>query len=141
MTLETLSQTSTAFIVASGGSLLCGWYFIRTGRQVARHRTAMLSATAFAGAFLVFYVTRWVLFGSKHFAGTGFWRTIYYTILFPHILLAIAVGPMAARLIYLAAVREDFAAHRRLARITLPVWLFVAVSGWVIYFMLYGGVW
>ena len=141
MTLQTLSQISTAFIVLSGASLLCGWYFIRNGRHVDRHRTAMLSATGFAAAFLVFYITRWVLFGSKHFGGSGTWKAIYLGILFPHILLAIAVGPMAARLIYLAAVREDFVAHRRLARVTFPVWLFVAGSGWVIYWMLYGGWW
>jgi putative membrane protein len=141
MTLEALSQISTGFILASGASLLSGWYFIRAGRQVGRHRTAMLSATALAAAFLVFYVTRWSLFGSKHFGGTGVWKAVYLGILFPHVLLAIAVGPMAARLIYLAAVRQDFAAHRRLARVTLPVWLFVSASGWVIYYMLYSGVW
>ena len=140
MTLQQLTQLSTLCIVASGVSLLIGWYFIRR-RQVARHRAAMLTATACAAAFLVFYVTRWASFGSKHFDGTGMWRTIYLTILVPHVLLAIAVGPMAGRLIYLAAVREDFVAHRRLARVTLPVWLFVAASGWVIYYMLYVATW
>lgn len=137
MSLEGLTQLSTACIVASGASLLLGWYFIRTGRQIERHRAAMLSATAFAALFLVFYVTRWATFGSKSFAGTGLWRPIYFGILVPHVLLAIAVGPLAVRLIYLAAVREDFLSHRRLARITLPIWLFVAASGWTIYYMLY----
>ena len=97
----------------------------------------MLSASGFAGLFLVAYVTRWSLFGSKPFAGTGAWRTFYFANLVPHILLAIALGPMAIRLIYLALRKQDFAAHKRLARITLPVWLYVAASGWLIYFMLY----
>lgn len=141
MTLEGLTQLSTFFIVTSGLSLLVGWYFIRAGRQVDRHRAAMLTATACAGLFLVAYVTRWAMFGSKPFGGTGMWRAIYLSILAPHVVLAIAVGPMAARLIYLASVRQDFVAHRRLARVTLPVWLFVAASGWVIYYMLYVEVW
>lgn len=136
MSLETLTLISTSFIVLSGASLLVGWYLIRN-RQIERHRNAMLLATSFAGLFLVFYVTRWAMFGSKAFAGTGLWRTIYLANLLPHILLAIAVGPLAMRLIYLALKKRDFVAHRRLARITLPIWLYVAASGWLVYYMLY----
>ena len=55
----------------------------------------------------------------------------------PHVILAMAVGPLAVRLIQLALVKRDFAAHRRLARVTLPIWLYVAASGWMIYYMLY----
>jgi len=86
---------------------------------------------------LVFYVTRWAVFGTKLFAGTGVWRVIYFTNLVPHVILAMAVGPLAARLIYLALAKRDYARHRRLARITLPIWLYVAASGWLVYFMLY----
>lgn len=137
MTQERLTLLSTTFIVLSGLSLLVGWYFIRVARSMERHRVAMLSATAFAALFLVAYVTRWSVFGSKPFEGTGVWRTLYFTNLIPHVILAIAVGPLAVRLIQLAAMRKDFAAHRRLARITLPVWLYVAASGWIVYYMLY----
>lgn len=137
MSLQTLTVFSTACIVLSGVSLLVGWYLIRARRDRTGHRNAMLTATAFAGLFLVLYVTRWALFGSKPFTGTGGWRAFYFAILVPHVLLAIAVGPMAVRLIQLALVRQDFAAHRRLARVTLPVWLFVAASGWAIYYLLY----
>lgn len=137
MTQERLTLVSTTFIVLSGVSLLVGWYFIRVRRSMARHRAAMLTATACAGLFLVAYVTRWSLYGSKPFAGTGVWRTIYFANLIPHVILAMVVGPLAARLIYLATVRNDFAAHRRLARITLPIWLYVAASGWLVYYMLY----
>lgn len=136
MTLETLTQISTTFIVLSGCSLLVGWYLIRQ-RRIEMHRNAMLLATMFAGLFLVAYVTRWVTFGSKAFSGTGIWRTIYFANLIPHVLLAIAVGPLAVRLIYLALKKRDFAAHRRLARVTLPIWLYVAASGWLVYYMLY----
>jgi putative membrane protein len=74
---------------------------------------------------------------AKPFAGTGIWRTLYFANLIPHVILAIAVGPMAIRLIQLAMVRRDFVAHRRLARVTLPIWLYVAGSGWLVYYMLY----
>jgi len=137
MSLQTLTMLSTACIVLSGASLLVGWYLIRWRRERTAHRNAMLTATAFAALFLVFYVTRWWVFGSKLFEGTGGWRVLYFSILAPHILLAIAVGPLAVRLIQLALVREDFVAHRRLARVTLPIWLFVAASGWLIYYLLY----
>ncbi len=137
MTQERLTLVSTSFIVLSGASLLVGWYFIRVRRSMVRHRAAMLTATACAGLFLVAYVTRWSLYGSKPFTGTGVWRTIYFANLIPHVILAMVVGPLAARLIYLATVRSDFAAHRRLARITLPIWLYVAASGWLVYYMLY----
>ena len=137
MSLQTLTMLSTACIVLSGASLLVGWYLIRWRRERTAHRNAMLTATAFAALFLVFYVTRWWVFGSKLFEGTGGWRVLYFSILAPHILLAIAVGPLAVRLIQLALLREDFVAHRRLARVTLPIWLFVAASGWLIYYLLY----
>lgn len=137
MSLRTLTVVSTACIVASGLSLLVGWYLIRWRRDRAAHRNAMLTATAFAALFLVFYVARWAVFGSKPFAGSGGWRGLYFAILVPHVLLAIAVGPLAIRLIQLAMWRQDFAAHRRLARVTLPIWLFVAASGWAIYYLLY----
>ncbi len=136
MSLEALTRLSTACIVGSGLCLLVGWYLIRVPHRIAWHRNTMLLATALAGAFLVAYVTRWSLYGSKPFAGAGVWRTIYFANLIPHVILAIVVGPLAIRLIRLA-LREEFAAHRRLARVTLPIWLYVAASGWLVYYMLY----
>jgi putative membrane protein len=137
MSLQTLTILSTTCIVLSGVSLLLGWYFIRGRRDQIRHRNTMLTATAMAALFLVFYVLRWSLYGSKPFPGTGGWRTIYFTTLVPHIILAIVLAPLVVRLLQLALGRRDFAAHRRLARVTLPVWLFVAASGWWIYYLLY----
>ncbi|MGH7785995.1 MAG: DUF420 domain-containing protein [Candidatus Binatia bacterium] len=137
MSLQTLTIASTTCIVLSGVSLLIGWYFIRARREIGRHRNTMLTATAFAGLFLVFYVTRWSLYGSKPFEGSEGWRLFYFVNLVPHILLAIVLGPLVVRLIYLALGRRDFVAHRRLARVVLPVWLYVAASGWLIYYLLY----
>ena len=137
MTLETLTTFSTTFIVLSGISLLLGWYFIRFRKNQTLHRNFMLTATAFAALFLVFYVARWALYGSKPFEGPDGWRLVYLANLAPHIILAILVGPLALRLIYLALKKRDFGAHRRLGRITVPIWLHVAASGWLIYFMLY----
>ncbi len=136
MTLETLTLISTTFIALSGASLLAGWAFIRR-KWVTWHRNAMLAATSFAGLFLVAYVTRWSLHGSKAFEGVGWWKVLYLANLVPHIVMALTVGPLAGRLIYLALRKKDFVAHRRLARITLPIWIYVAASGWLIYFMLY----
>lgn len=137
MSLQSLTLISTLCIVLSGTSLLLGWYFIRGRRNVIAHRNTMLTAASLAALFLVFYITRWSLYGTKLFTGTGGWRLLYFSTLIPHIVLAVALGPLALRLIYLALGRRDFAAHRRLARVTLPVWLYVAVSGWMIYFLLY----
>ena len=140
MSLQTLTAISTACIVLSGASLLVGWYFIRTGRQILRHRNAMLTASTFATLFLVFYVTRWSMYGSKPFEGTGGWRTFYFANLVPHIILAMILAPLVVRLLQLALIRRDYAKHRRLARVTLPIWLYVAGSGWLIYYLLYAKV-
>ena len=137
MTLSALSTLSITFIVMSGVFLLAGWGAIRFRENRILHRNCMLGATTFAVLFLVTYIWRWSVFGSKSFEGQGVWRTIYFGVLLPHVLLAITVGPMAARLIYLAGFKKDYPAHRRLARVVLPIWLFVVASGWFIYYMLY----
>lgn len=137
MSLSTLTALSTSFIVGSGVALILGWIFIRRGKIVWHQRT-MLTATALAGLFLVAYVTRWATYGSKPFEGTGGWRVLYLSILVPHVLLAMVVGPLAIYLIFLALKRRDYVTHKRWARVTLPIWLFVAASGWAIYWLLYG---
>jgi putative membrane protein len=136
MTLETLTLLSTTFIVLSGVSLLVGWWLIRN-KRIEAHRNMMLSASGFAGLFLIAYVTRWGMYGSKSFEGTGIWKTIYLSILIPHIILAMAVAPLAVILIDLALRRKQYPRHKKLARWVLPIWLFVAASGWAVYFMLY----
>jgi putative membrane protein len=126
---------NTSLILVSGGFLGAGYYFIRHQRVTAHHRS-MITASGFAALFLVVYVARYALFGSQSFRGPGPAYVAYLTILAPHIVAAIAVGPMAL-IVLRRAFRGDFARHRRLARVTLPIWAFVAISGWVVYTMLY----
>lgn len=115
--------------------LIAGWVAIKRRKRDLHHRL-MLTATGFAALFLVLYVTRWYLFGTKPFGGEGFLRIVYFAILIPHIILAVAVGPAALFTIKRANDKE-FRSHRRIGRILVPVWLFVAGSGWAIYWMLY----
>jgi putative membrane protein len=132
---EWLPAANTGLIVVSGAFLGLGYFFIRRRRITAHHRS-MITATVFAGLFLVVYVVRAATMGPKPFAGTGVWHVLYLAILVPHTLLAIAVGPLA--LVTLRrALRGDFPAHRRVARKTFPIWAFVAISGWVVYVLLY----
>jgi putative membrane protein len=130
-----LPPFNTALIVVSGVFLILGYVFIRR-KEIARHRAAMLTATVFAALFLVVYVTRFLLFQPKVFAGEGLLRAIYLVILGSHTVLAIAVGPLA-----LVTLRRAFKAqyrrHRQIARVTLPIWLYVVATGWTVYLMLH----
>jgi len=96
----------------------------------------MLTATTFAALFLVVYVTRALLLPTKFFPGEGLIRVIYLAVLVSHTILATAVGPLVLVVLY-RAFKGQFPKHRRLARITLPIWLYVVVTGWLIYVMLY----
>ncbi|MDQ7029428.1 MAG: DUF420 domain-containing protein [Ardenticatenia bacterium] len=136
MALETwLPPLTSGMILISGAALAAGWVAIKR-RQPELHRRLMLVATLFAALFLVLYITRFFLLGAKPFEKGGWWRTLYFSILIPHSLLAIVVGP-AALIAIRWALAGEFGRHRRLGRWLVPVWLFVAVSGWVIYWMLY----
>jgi putative membrane protein len=133
---EWLPAADAALIVISGIFLIVGYLCIRV-RRIAWHRRSMLTASAFAAGFLVVYVTRYALFGSKLFPGEGVSRIVYFAILIPHVILAIAVAPLAFITIR-RALGGRFAKHRQIARITLPLWIYVALSGWAVYLMLYG---
>ena len=134
-----LPWLNTALIVVSGVFLGLGYAFIRARRITAHHRS-MLTASAFAALFLIVYVIRWATLGSKPFPGSGAAYAVYLAILGPHVLLAIAVAPLAFVTLR-RALGARFAEHRRIARVTLPIWAFVAVSGWVVYLMLYVITW
>jgi len=132
---EWVALLNTSLIVVSGAFLLIGYYFIRQ-RKIELHKRSMLTATVFAALFLVVYVSRALLFETKLFAGEGLVRVIYLVILVSHTILAILVGPFA--LVTLRrAFRGDFPKHRQIARITFPMWLYVVVTGWIIYWMLH----
>jgi putative membrane protein len=123
-----LNLTSTLFLVG-------GFVFIRR-RDIPRHRLAMLGAVASSGLFLVFYLLRFSLTGTHRFAGEGMARTVYLSVLFSHMILAVVIVPMVLRLLYLAW-KERFQSHARLARWTYPIWLYVSVTGLVVYILLY----
>ena len=126
---------NTSLIVMSGLFLVAGYVLIRR-RQVAWHHRSMLTATVFAAGFLVVYVTRYLTFGSKLFPGDGVSRILYFAILIPHIIIAIAVAPLAFITIR-RALRGRYAKHRQIARVTVPLWIYVALSGWAVYWMLF----
>ncbi|MBX5493247.1 MAG: DUF420 domain-containing protein [Chloroflexi bacterium] len=130
-----LPPFNTGLILVSGVFLLLGLYFIAR-KQVARHHASMLTATTFAALFLVVYVARWALYAPKHFEGDGLIRTVYWLILGSHMLLAMVQAPLVLATLVLA-LRGSFAHHRRLARLTVPVWLYVAITGWIVYALLY----
>ena len=115
--------------------LATGWIFIRR-RDQRRHRLAMLSAFAVSTLFLLSYVVYHANVGSVPFQGQGTIRVIYFVILITHIILAALILPLALMTLS-RALSQRFDRHRRIARWTLPIWLYVSVTGVVIYLMLY----
>jgi putative membrane protein len=130
-----LARINVVLNASSGIFLLLGYAFIRR-RQIPQHRFCMLSAFGLSSAFLVSYLLHHAQVGSVPFRGTGWLRTAYYAILLPHVLLAAAIVPLALFTVYRAWTGK-LVAHRRIARITLPLWLFVSISGVVVFVMLY----
>jgi uncharacterized membrane protein YozB (DUF420 family) len=115
--------------------LVTGWFFIRR-REIERHRFCMLAAFVTSTLFLTSYLVYHANVGSVPFRGQGAIRTIYFAILVSHIVLAAVILPLALMTLSRALTRR-FDRHRRIARWTLPIWLYVSVTGVVIYLMLY----
>jgi uncharacterized membrane protein YozB (DUF420 family) len=125
-----------AILNASSAVLLAtGYVLIRRGRRDA-HKRVMLAALASSALFLTSYLVYHAQVGSVRFRGQGALRTVYFTILLTHTVLAVAIVPLVATTL-VPALRGRFDRHRRLARITLPLWAYVSVTGVVIYWMLY----
>lgn len=115
--------------------LLTGYTFIRS-HNVAAHRRCQIAALTVSLLFLASYLTYHFHHGATRFQGTGIVRPIYFTILLSHTILAIVIVPLVILTFYRAS-RNDFTRHRRIARITLPLWLYVCVTGVIVYLMLY----
>ena len=115
-------------------ALLIGFGFIRA-KNVAAHRASMAAAFVFSAAFLVCYITNYALHGDMHFLGHGTVRTIYFPLLISHIILAVACLPMILITFFLSLTGR-FPTHKKLARWTFPIWLYVAVTGVIVYLML-----
>ncbi len=130
-----LAKLNVTLNGSAGLALLAGFACIRAG-NLAWHRRCMLTAFGLSSVFLVSYVLHHAQVGSVPFRGTGILRPIYYGILLPHIVLAAVIVPLALFTLY-RGLSGNVAAHRRIARVTFPLWLFVSASGVTVYAMLY----
>jgi uncharacterized membrane protein YozB (DUF420 family) len=132
---ETLPAVNATLNFTSAVLLFSGWTAIKR-KRVAAHRFSMQAAFVTSSIFLVCYLTRFYLTGAHRFPGSGALRIVYFTILFTHMILAVATVPLVLRTLFLAR-RARWAEHRKIARITFPVWMYVSVTGVVVYVMLY----
>ncbi len=132
----TTLPTLNAFLNATSGFLLVvGYLFIRR-KQVTAHKICMLSAFVTSCLFLISYLVLRYYAGMTRFTGQGWIRPVYFTILTSHTILAVGIVPLA--LITLSrALRGRFDRHARIARWTLPLWLYVSVTGVLVYWILY----
>jgi len=130
-----LATTNAVLNSVAALLLVVGWVAILRGNWRA-HRAAMVAAFATSAVFLVCYVVYHWLEGSRKYAGPESLRSVYYVILVTHVLLAVTVPVLAVRMFFLAR-KGRWEAHRRLGRVAMPIWLYVSVTGVVIYLMLY----
>jgi len=129
--------TVNAALNSLSAVLLCAGYLFIRARNIRAHRVCMLSASACSTLFLASYLVYHYQVGSVPYQGQGWIRVVYFSILLTHTVLASAVVPLAL-ITLIRALREKFAAHRRIARWTLPIWLYVSLTGVIVYLMLYG---
>jgi uncharacterized membrane protein YozB (DUF420 family) len=115
--------------------LVCGWFFARAKRE-RPHRACMTAALLCSALFLISYLTRHALTGHHVYPGTGWDRTLYLFVLATHVVLAACVPVLALRTLWLALKRR-IESHRRWARVTFPIWMYVSVTGVIVYWMLY----
>lgn len=135
MSLSDLPTLNAALNATSTVLLVTAWYFIKHHR-IEAHRRCMLLAFSTSALFLISYVVYHAQVGSRPFPGTGAVRLVYFAILIPHVILAALVLPLAI-ITLRRGLRRDDDRHRRLAKVTLPIWLFVSVTGVIVYVMLY----
>jgi uncharacterized membrane protein YozB (DUF420 family) len=135
VTLRDLPALNAALNTTSALCLAAGWLLIRAGRREA-HKRAMIAALVSSTLFLASYLVYHAQVGSVRFQGQGPVRVLYFAILISHTILAVTVVPLAL-VTLVHALRARFDRHRRIARIALPVWGYVSVTGVIVYWMLY----
>ncbi len=135
ITISDLPTVNATLNTISAVFLTTGFFMIRRRKTVA-HRNCMIAAFVVSGLFLTSYLIYHYHAGSTPFEGSGWIRTIYFAVLIPHIILAALILPLALITLYFA-LRKQFTKHRRIARWTLPIWLYVSVTGIIVYWMLY----
>jgi uncharacterized membrane protein YozB (DUF420 family) len=137
VTVTLLPTVNAALNASAAVAIVLGYAAIRRGR-VQTHRACMLSAVGLSTLFLASYLVYHAQVGSRPYGGAGWTRAVYLAILLTHVVLAAAIVPLVGTTLY-RALRAQFARHARLARWTLPIWLYVSVTGVVVYWMLYHG--
>ena len=135
ITISDLPTVNATLNTISAVLLTVGFLMIRR-RKIVAHRNCMIAAFVVSGLFLTSYLIYHYHAGSTPFEGTGWIRSVYFAVLIPHIILAATILPLALITLYLA-LRKRFIKHRRIARWTLPIWLYVSVTGIIVYWMLY----
>jgi putative membrane protein len=135
MSVTDLPAVNAILNSTSAVLITIGYLFIRQ-RRVAAHRICMVAAFFTSTLFLISYLTYHYYQGSTKFSGQGSIRTVYFAILFSHTILAAVIVPLVLTTLY-RAVRGQFINHARIARWTFPVWLYVSVTGVIVYLMLY----
>jgi uncharacterized membrane protein YozB (DUF420 family) len=135
VTVRDLPALNAILNATSAALLVLGYVLIRRGRRAA-HQKVMQSALICSALFLVSYLTYHAQVGSVRFQGQGPIRTLYFAILISHTILAIVIVPMAL-VTFVRARRGRFDRHRAIARVTLPLWAYVSVTGVIVYWMLY----
>lgn len=134
-TLAILPTVNAVLNATAAILLVVGYMFVKRGR-IAQHRACMISAFVVSTLFLVSYLTYHAHVGSKRFPGTGTIRTVYLSILLTHTVLA-ALVPFLAIITLWRALTSRFDRHVRIARWTLPIWIYVSITGVIVYLMLY----
>lgn len=137
---DLLARANAVLNASSFLLLVTGFALVRAGRLDA-HRRAMKGAFLVSVIFLASYLTRFALTGSHRFGGAGALKALYLAVLFSHMILAIVTVPLVLRTIYLA-MKGRRQEHRRIARVTFPIWSYVSLTGVVVYVLLYhvGGI-
>ena len=135
MTITDLPALNATLNAISGVLLIIGYVFIRQKKWKA-HRFCMISAVVMSALFLTSYVIYHAQVGSVPFKGTGWIRTVYFVVLIPHIILAAGMVPPVLITVS-RGLSEKYDKHRKIARWTLPIWLYVSVTGVIVYLMLY----
>ena len=135
MTVTDLPALNATLNATSFVLLTAGWFLITSGRRQA-HKWCMIAALVMSAAFLTSYVVYHLQVGSVPFQKTGWIRTLYFLVLIPHVILAVAIVPMILITVS-RALSNKFDQHKKIAKITLPLWLYVSVTGVIVYLMLY----
>ena len=135
MTVSDLPALNATLNAISTVLLVTGYVFIRRGQR-QKHKACMIAALAVSAMFLTSYVIYHSQVGSVPFKGTGWIRTLYFAVLIPHVILAAAIVPPILITVS-RGLSAKYDKHRRIARWTLPLWLYVSVTGVIVYLMLY----